>query len=99
MSHVRLAAPLVAPAVLAAACSSLPDADHAVVLTEMAIAVAREHSFGRSVWEVTNQGAAHHSLTICSGDEDECLGKPVLQKVLRKPERARDPASLPDETG
>lgn len=86
-------------AALLAACSSVPDADTTVVLTEMAIDIEPDQPMGRSVWEVVNAGAAHHNLTVCPGDPGECVGDPVTQRVLRKPEGARDPDSLPDETG
>ena len=67
-------------------------------MSEFAIDIAKDQPLGRSVWAVTNAGKAHHNLTICPGDPGECAGEPVLQKVLRKPEGARDPDALPDET-
>jgi uncharacterized cupredoxin-like copper-binding protein len=98
MARQRLAAAVALLAVLAGGCSSTPEADAEVVMSEFAIDIGEDQPLGRSVWDVTNAGQAHHNLTICPGDPGECAGDPVLQKVLVKPEGARDPDSLPDET-
>ena len=96
---LRAAALLLTLAVLAAGCSAaVPEASARVVLTEMAIALPRDHAIGTAVWDVANTGAAHHSLTVCAGDLGRCVAEPVPLHVLRKPADARDPDSLPDET-
>lgn len=91
---------IAAIAVVASGCAAdaPPVADARVVLTEMAIGIGQFQPMGTSVWEVANTGAAHHNLTICPGDIDRCVEQPIVQRVLRKPEGARDPQSLPDET-
>ena len=94
----RWSAGLAVVAVLLSGCSGVPEADARVVLSEMAIDVGQWQPMGRQVWEVSNVGAAHHNLTICPGDPGTCVDEPLPQKVLAKPEGARDPESLPDET-
>lgn len=94
----RLCAVLGVVGLLAVGCSSPPQADTTVVLSEMAIAVEQWQPMGRSVWEVRNVGQAHHNLTICPGDPGECVGEAVTQEVLVKPADARDPDALPDST-
>jgi uncharacterized cupredoxin-like copper-binding protein len=94
----RLCAVVLTLGALATGCSSAPEADATVVLSEMAIAVDQWQSMGRSVWEVANVGQAHHNLTICPGDPGECVGDTVIQEVLVKPADARDPDALPDST-
>jgi uncharacterized cupredoxin-like copper-binding protein len=94
----RLCAVAMVLGALAAGCSSPPEADTKVVLSEMAIDVEQWQSMGRSVWEVANVGQAHHNLTICPGDPGTCVGDAVVQDVLVKPADARDPDALPDST-
>lgn len=94
----RWFAVLAVAAGLLSGCSGVPEADARVVLSEMAIDMEKWQSMGPQVWEVTNVGAAHHNLTICPGDPGACVDDPVVQKVLAKPEGARDPEALPDET-
>ena len=99
MNLLRLAACLIAAAVLTSGCSSPPEPDAEVTLDEMAIAIAEDQPMGTSVWRVRNTGEAHHNLTICPGTKGECVDEAVVQRVLVKPEGARDPDALPDETG
>jgi hypothetical protein len=94
----RVVAALFAALTLAGGCTRLPEASARVVLTEMAIAVPRDHALGTTAWEVANTGAAHHSLSVCVGDRGRCAVEPVTLQVLRKPADARDPGSLPDQT-
>lgn len=98
MKVSRITAAVAALMALTTACGGLPEPSAEVVLTEMAIALPRDHAFGTLVWDVVNQGDAHHNLTICAGDRGKCVLPPETQRVLRKPEQARDPASLPDQT-
>ena len=98
MTWRRLFALALVLGALATGCSSPPEADTKVVLTEMAIDVEQWQSMGRNVWEVANAGQAHHNLTICPGDPGQCVGDAVTQEVLVKPADARDPDALPDST-
>lgn len=98
MTWRRLYAAVTVLGALLAGCSSPPQADTKVVLSEMAIDVEQWQSMGEQVWEVTNVGAAHHNLTICPGDPGQCAAEPVIQDVLVKPADARDPEALPDAT-
>lgn len=98
MTLRRLCAVLALLGTLIPACTSAPEADTAVVLSEMAIDVELWQPMGRSVWEVTNVGQAHHNLTVCPGDPGQCVGDAVTQDVLVKPADARDPDALPDAT-
>ena len=96
MNLARLVA--VAAVTLAAGCSSPPAPDTEVTLSEMVIAADEDMEMGPSVWRVRNTGEAHHNLTICPGTKGECVDDAIVQKVLVKPEGARDPDALPDET-
>ena len=98
MTWRRLFAVTLVVGALGTGCSSPPEADTKVVLSEMAIDIEKWQSMGPQVWEVANVGAAHHNLTICPGDPGACVSEPVMQKVLVKPEDARDADALPDET-
>lgn len=98
MTWRRLIAEALMLGAFATGCSSPPEIDTKVVLSEMAIDVDKWQPMGRQVWEVSNVGAAHHNLTICPGDPGQCVGDAVTQEVLVKPEGARDPEALPDET-
>ena len=71
--------------------------DHEVVLTEKAIGTATGWSPGEQVLEVHNDGAAHHNLILCPGDESGCHAGGVPMELIEKPE-VRDPAVVPDRT-
>lgn len=98
MTWRRACAVVMVLGALGTGCSSPPEADAKVVLSEMAIDVEQWQSMGEQVWEVTNVGQAHHNLTICPGDPGRCVGDAVTQDVLVKPADARDPDALPDAT-
>lgn len=99
MNLSHLVACLIVVAAFATGCRATPEPDLEVTLAEMTIAAPTFGEMGQSVWRVRNVGQAHHNLTVCPGTMGECVGEAVLQKVLRKPDDARDPDALPDETG
>lgn len=76
------------------------DADVEVTLGEWFVrAVPDRPQAGDLRIRLVNEGGAHHSLTICeSGDVATCEGDNVVQRYVDKPEEARVPADLPDET-
>jgi hypothetical protein len=95
----RSRGPLVGLALLLTACSgaAADPVDHEVVLTEKAIGAATGWSPGEQLLEVRNDGAAHHNLILCPGDETGCHDGGVPMELIEKPE-VRDPDVVPDRT-
>jgi hypothetical protein len=85
-------------AALSACSGAAADTDrHEVVLSEKAIGATAGWAPGEQELEVRNDGAAHHNLIICPGDETGCTQGGVPMELLEKPE-VRDPEVIPDRT-
>jgi len=93
---------IIVPALLVlAGCADDPadrEPDAAVYLTEFVVSVNKPLRAGENALLVSNRGFAHHNLTICPGDDSGCAGDPKMLNVLRKPDGARDPSLIPEQT-